>query len=560
GKFHAGNHTYEASTLWAVWDDATYKAINVTTGVKYTDLQAAVTAAHANDEIALLVDISGGSATITTPITFNMNGHSITGTGVTSNGVLYVQNMDGTVIVKNGTIPTIDGADADSKAYTGYLITENMNVTDGIWVDSHHLTMNGTYYKLIHNHGCGGNKDVFGDVYVKGYETYVENGVATDGSWTYGGGFIRLQGGFFGTNPLEANPKVPVYVDKGYRIEPLVPTVQREGKTYKYIVRPLLAFDAQNGTTPDSVTIKNPYETLDVMGITLPTPTKAGKETFQGWFTEPNGQGERVTADSKLDYIPQTIYAYWAEVMYTVSDSEDPTPVLSEIIGQTVKLEMLRTLVGGATNTFCAPFAMTETQIANSPLAGATIYAFQSAQVTQVTAATRRLEIYLDPITAFEAGQPMVIIPATDVVNPVFENVKIDCKDSLGQTATSEYVDYIGMISLDDVATRYQSSPDYLGVLPNGNLGWADATKSTGKMRGFRGLFHVKKVDDGTTGTSGAPKRGMPALFVRNQPSVVTDLETLLHSNNTVIKVRRGNQVVILRGNKMYNMNGQIVK
>ncbi|MCQ2342686.1 MAG: hypothetical protein MJZ75_04245 [Paludibacteraceae bacterium] len=555
GKFHAGNHTYEASTLWAVRDDATYKAMNVTTGVKYTDLQAAITAAHAKDEIALLVDIANGTATIDKPLTFNMNGHSITGKGVTSNGVLYVQNMEDTVIVKNGTIPTIDGTDADPKAYTGYLITENMNVTDGIWVDGHHLTMNGTYYEQIHNHRCGNGSEnpyLYGDVYVKGYETYVKNGVATDGSWTYGGGFIRLQGGFFGVDPTDQNI-VPVYVDKGYRKESLVPVVIRDGKTYKYIVRPLLAFDAQNGTTPDSVSIKNPYDAIGTMGIELPVPEN-GANQFLGWFTAPEG-GEQVTAETVLEYEPQTIYAQWTD-KYVVADTtlaERMIPLFESLYGKTVKLQMIRTLAANSYNTFCAPFAMTATEIANSPLAGAQLYEFAGANVTE-KGTTRQLVISIRSINEFEAGQPMLIVPSAEISDPVFENVKIQWKEAWGQTVVGDNVDYAAVMAPRDIAEEFSSSPDYLGLLANGRLGWADATKSTGLMRGFRAIFHVKNV----SGQAGAPTRGMAATL-RMVSNTTTDNETIELPVN-VQKIRHFDRIVIIKDGVRYDLLGHTIR
>ncbi len=69
-----------------------------------------------------------------------------------------------------------------------------------------------------------------------------------------------------------------------------------------------VTFDAQGGSDLSSdtklVTFGSPYGTL-------PTATKEGK-VFKGWFTEPNGYGDKITSETLVaTTVDQTLYAWW---------------------------------------------------------------------------------------------------------------------------------------------------------------------------------------------------------------------------------------------------------
>ena len=52
------------------------------------------------------------------------------------------------------------------------------------------------------------------------------------------------------------------------------------------------------------------YLEIDIPSITPPTPTQTGY-TFNGWYTEPNGGGTRITSGTQLPMADITLYAYW---------------------------------------------------------------------------------------------------------------------------------------------------------------------------------------------------------------------------------------------------------
>jgi len=74
-----------------------------------------------------------------------------------------------------------------------------------------------------------------------------------------------------------------------------------------------ISFDSQGGTTFE------PIEVLENSKIgTLPTPKKVGF-TFLGWFTEPNGLGTNVTANTIYNFKDNlTLYAYYEPVYYSI--------------------------------------------------------------------------------------------------------------------------------------------------------------------------------------------------------------------------------------------------
>ena len=75
-------------------------------------------------------------------------------------------------------------------------------------------------------------------------------------------------------------------------------------------------FDANGGVTPEPLTldviVEEPYGTL-------PVTTRPG-HTFEGWWTAPDGAGERITADTVVTAtVDHTLYARWSAQTSTVT-------------------------------------------------------------------------------------------------------------------------------------------------------------------------------------------------------------------------------------------------
>lgn len=80
-----------------------------------------------------------------------------------------------------------------------------------------------------------------------------------------------------------------------------------------------VTLDAEGGSvSPSSITV-----TYGGTYGTLPTPTKSGS-TFEGWYTEPDGDGSRVTSSTTMSTATNhTLFASWSATAYTMTLKHD---------------------------------------------------------------------------------------------------------------------------------------------------------------------------------------------------------------------------------------------
>ena len=290
-------------------------------------------------------------------------------------------------------------------------------------------------------------------------------------------------------------------------------------------------------------------------------PTKAGV-TFVGWYKDVLFS-EAWNFDSEVVNADITLYAKYSNDAVLIDDDATLVSKLTALNdGQSRDITIGRTIVAGPYNTFCLPFSLTESQIAASPLAGATLKDYNGADVTG-TGAERDLNIHLTDLTEITAGKPFLIKTDVDIVNPTFTGVTVTYSNDMvnengtvGLLVERDHVDFQGILAPYDLAAYSNSSPDYLGIGADGRLHWADATLSTGPMRGFRAFFHVKDA-----GAAGSPvRRGMRAQFVDDSHKVPTAVDNTTAEQLEVQKIIRNGQVLIVRDGKLYNALGAELK
>lgn len=113
-------------------------------------------------------------------------------------------------------------------------------------------------------------------------------------------------------------------------------------------------------------------------------------------------------SDSELQYFGNTV---------TIDETqEEPAERTDD-----ANVKLIRTLSASYWNTFCLPFSLSAEQIAVSPLAGAAI-----VELDNVDGSTMNFTDADD----IEAGKPLIIKPAYDVVNPLFTDVDITVTES----------------------------------------------------------------------------------------------------------------------------------
>lgn len=111
------------------------------------------------------------------------------------------------------------------------------------------------------------------------------------------------------------------------------------------------------------------------------------------------------------------------------ADGKKNSDKLTEVVSKVVQATLSgRTFFkDGNWNTLCLPFSLTEDQIAESPLAGATIRKFYDGDVTW-----KHVDIVFTEATEIEAGNFYIfkwVETGDDISNPVFKNVEIEKSD-----------------------------------------------------------------------------------------------------------------------------------
>ena len=200
-----------------------------------------------------------------------------------------------------------------------------------------------------------------------------------------------------------------------------------------------------------------------------------------------------------------------------------------------------------AYNTICLPFSMTASEIAASPLAGAQIYKFLSAEKVS----DAQLDIIVEDTIGITAGIPYLIKwePTDPEVIPMpleFHDVRID--EIEGRTlGSSDEVQFVGSIPRKLMVYEDHNN---LFVGANDILYWPNTHNP---LRGFRAYFLVPE-----TGVNAVPK-GAPARIVVSHQTT-TEIENIQPAVIGVQKLIIDGQVYIVRDGKLYTILGQNVK
>ena len=245
--------------------------------------------------------------------------------------------------------------------------------------------------------------------------------------------------------------------------------------------------------------------------------------------------------DSHLDNTGSSVaVSISAQTVFNDTD-EHIEAMLSAILNETQDVTINRTLYkDGAVNTLCLPFNVPD--VTTSPFAGCTLYAFEDAYKREGA-----LELTVYETTAIEAGKPYLISwPAGEnITTMTFTGVEVAAHE--GSVVGEGSVQFVGSMG----RTQLPANENYLFVGENNTLYWSNNADAS--MKGFRAYFKV-------TSEEVAAHHAPALLVIRRTP---TDIE-LVESGETrvesVQKVMRAGQLVIIRGDIEYNAQGQIVK
>lgn len=187
-------------------------------------------------------------------------------------------------------------------------------------------------------------------------------------------------------------------------------------------------------------------------------------------------------------------------------------------------------------NTICLPFALDADQIAASNLADAEIYKFSNAAKDD-----DYLDLHFQPVTTMEAGVPYFFrFPTSgdNLSSLTFENVTVT-------TTTPQDVTHNGVTLHGTLSQVTINGSGKLYLAAGNNLKYYDGDKT---INPFRAYFEV------AGGMSLAPK----ARIVAHE-NAATGVEDVAAESKAVKFVENG-QILIKRGEAVYNLQGQVVK
>ena len=288
-----------------------------------------------------------------------------------------------------------------------------------------------------------------------------------------------------------------------------------------------------DGRTNDS-TLTQPF--------TAPVCTRDGY-VFAGWNTKADGSGTAFDIDNLPSGEDVTFEALWLPEDLVLYDDCDNTALLNRYMGLTVSSVTFagRTISAASANTLCLPFSLNSEQLAASPLAGARVWDFHSAVRTGDL-----INVTMDLTDAIEAGYPYLVQPMSDVVEPVFHNVRISsvAEETLGNgTVTFIAAQKPFMFTAGDASRLF------LGA---GNTLHAAAVSKP--MRAYRAWFQLSES------AAVAVRRAM--LTLGNERPLPTDImpaENSTQDDSTPKFVMTDGRLTILRNGTYYDLCGNPV-
>lgn len=227
-----------------------------------------------------------------------------------------------------------------------------------------------------------------------------------------------------------------------------------------------------------------------------------------------------------------------------LSESVDNSAVLAVNNGSVQDVSLTRSaLIADRWNTLCLPFALDKSILG----AGAEVLEMDNASLDELvlTIGFKALEGEV-----LAAGVPYLVKPAAGdniVLSTTYYDVTVS---SVASPVVRNEVTFQGIFS--PVAMSAGDKTTMFVGLPNSNGDNLYYPSADGEIKGFRAYFKLNLSDPNQ-----APKR---ARFVVNQENTATGVENVQGDKVQSAKVLRNGQLFIIRGERTYSVDGQLVK
>ena len=139
-----------------------------------------------------------------------------------------------------------------------------------------------------------------------------------------------------------------------------------------------------------------------------------------------------------------------------------------------------RTLKGNVWNSFCAPFAISETMVTSVFKSGVVV-----KKLTSSTNDNGALQLGFTAVTSIDAGTPYLIKPAADVENPRFGDVVINNNTTTTETTAVKFIPVINPVSF---------TPRDKNILFFTGDGSMSFPADDSVMKGFRAYIQLKQT------------------------------------------------------------------
>lgn len=243
----------------------------------------------------------------------------------------------------------------------------------------------------------------------------------------------------------------------------------------------------------------------------------------------------RLPYDGEVTTPAASKYTFRVEYEVTVDENTDNTTALTSFEGKTVTAKVVRNFTNNNYMTLTLPFDMSNAQVNQAFGSGnATIYTFASTQKD----AEGTLELHFNTITSIQAGHPY-ILKLKNAVNG-FEVDGVTISTAL----TNNEKDGITMQPVLDAGGILSGATQYW--LASDNYLYHAQTYSTAIL-GLRAIFDIP---------AGSRVRAR-AVFNSNETTDVVDLTPDQTTTPTVKKVLHKGQLIIIRGEEKYTIQGQ---
>ena len=287
----------------------------------------------------------------------------------------------------------------------------------------------------------------------------------------------------FNLNPLLNNGSVKAQGMRRYCIDGSDGvTVQLDGTETVYNVSGITAYSENPGIKTGINSWAWGAEDQDVKlllskGVPVASYT-ANHGTLTG--TGVSGTNDHYTLNvskATLDSDVTLVYISYNGLLY-LQDSDSSADIIEKENGKTHTVMLGRTLKGGKWNSFCAPFAISETMVTSVFGAGVVV-----KKLTSSTNNNGALQLGFSAVTSMDAGTPYLIKPAADVENPRFGDVVINNNTTTTETTAVKFIPVINPVSF---------TPRDKNILFFTGDGSMSFPADDSVMKGFRAYIQLK--------------------------------------------------------------------